>query len=95
MTNTATTTSKEEMTDSSDHDRSFERTRGSFIACINRSLDHAFEFLSETGYASGGLSDAELVDGRADEIEGKLHCTNFVFDVYLKYYLVIFCCIIF
>ena len=62
-----TTSSKEELNSLSDHDRSFERTRGSFIACINRSLEHAFDFLSETGYASGGLSDAERVESRSDD----------------------------
>lgn len=62
-----TTSSKEELNSLSDHDRSFERTRGSFIACINRSLEHAFDFLSETGYASGGLSDAERVESRSED----------------------------
>eukprot|EP00794_Sanderia_malayensis_P004574 gene4574-5176_t len=52
---------------SDDQDRSFERTHGSYLACINRSLDHAFEFLSETGYASGGQSDVDRVESRNEE----------------------------
>lgn len=61
------TSSKEPLSGSSDHERSFERTRDSYIACINRSLEHAFEFLSETGYASAGHSDAERVESRSED----------------------------
>jgi len=60
-------TSSKEPLSPSDHERSFERTRDSYIACINRSLDHAFEFLSETGYASAGYSDAERVESRSED----------------------------
>ena len=60
-------TSSKEPLSPSDHERSFERTRDTYIACINRSLDHAFEFLSETGYASAGYSDAERVESRSED----------------------------
>ena len=75
------TSSREPLDSSSDHDRSFERTRGSYIACINRSLEHAFEFLSETGYASGGLSDAERIESRCSDdtehVKGQnVYCDN-------------------
>ena len=72
---------KEESNNDSDHEKSFERTRGSFIACLNRSLDNAFEFLSETGYASAGISDNERVDSRSDHDRlsvGNIHSSEFL-----------------
>lgn len=72
--------SKEPVSSNSDHERSFERTRDSYIACINRSLEHAFEFLSETGYASAGLSDAERVESRSDNETDGRH-SDFIADI--------------
>ena len=74
------TSSKEPPSSPSDHERSFERTRDSYIACINRSLDHAFEFLSETGYASAGYSDAERVESRSEDELDRSH-SDFVTEI--------------
>ena len=74
------TSSKEPPSSPSDHERSFERTRDSYIACINRSLDHAFEFLSETGYASAGYSDAERVESRSEDELERSH-SDFVSEI--------------
>ena len=74
------TSSKEPLSSPSDHERSFERTRDSYIACINRSLEHAFEFLSETGYASAGYSDAERVESRSEDELDRSH-SDFIAEI--------------